>query len=447
MPAGISLHSSARTESGILRFDIAFGKAWGALGMGFGGSRTLAARVGRSQMFFTALASASEGRFVPVIGGVLIRDAAGDVVGAVGISGDASENDEKCAIAGHCAAAGLKADPGEDPDNQGSHAMLNAAIVGLGWWGKELVRSVQSTSALIRFSRGVTLEPELARDFAAEMKFGLGASYEEILADPKIDAVVLATPHTRHRAQVEAAAARGKHVFCEKPFALNKADAAAAIAACRRAGVALGVGHNRRMWPSIAELKSLVSSPDFGTVMHAEGNYSHAILANTAPDNWRSLPEETKAGGMTGMGIHLLDAFSFLVGPMARVSALATRRTLPLPAGDTTAALISFREGATGTIATTLKTPFVWRLAVYGSEMWAESTSETCITACRLGEEPQTIDIEESNHIGMNIESFARAALGQGAYHIDDAAILHTVSALEAVFRSAEADGAWQVVE
>jgi uncharacterized protein GlcG (DUF336 family) len=100
-------------KSGILRFDIAFGKAWGALGMGFG-SRTLAGRAARSQMFFTALAAASEGRFVPVIGGVLIRDADGDVVGAVGISGDTSENDEKCAVAG-ITAAGLKADPGVDP--------------------------------------------------------------------------------------------------------------------------------------------------------------------------------------------------------------------------------------------------------------------------------------------------------------------------------------------
>jgi uncharacterized protein GlcG (DUF336 family) len=100
-------------KSGILRFDIAFGKAWGALGMGFG-SRTLAGRAPRSQLFFTTLAAASGGRFVPVIGGVLIKDGAGDVIGSVGISGDASENDEKCAIAG-IQAAGLNADPGVDP--------------------------------------------------------------------------------------------------------------------------------------------------------------------------------------------------------------------------------------------------------------------------------------------------------------------------------------------
>jgi uncharacterized protein GlcG (DUF336 family) len=97
-------------KSGILRFDIAFGKAWGALGMGFGG-RALAGRAAKAQLFYTALAAASGGRVVPVVGGVLIRDVAGEVVGAVGISGDTSDNDEKCGIAG-IEAAGLTADPG-----------------------------------------------------------------------------------------------------------------------------------------------------------------------------------------------------------------------------------------------------------------------------------------------------------------------------------------------
>jgi len=100
-------------NSGILRNEIAFGKAWGALGMGFGG-RTLAGRVPQSQMFFTALSAASQGRFVPMVGGILIRDAAGAIIGAVGISGDASANDEKCGIAG-IEAAGLTADPGKHP--------------------------------------------------------------------------------------------------------------------------------------------------------------------------------------------------------------------------------------------------------------------------------------------------------------------------------------------
>src|SRR3954453_2896071 len=92
-------------KSGILRFDIAFGKAWGALGMGFG-SRTLAARASKTRQFFTMLAAASDGRMVTNPAGILIRDAAGDVVGAVGISGDTSDNDELCGIKG-IEAAGL----------------------------------------------------------------------------------------------------------------------------------------------------------------------------------------------------------------------------------------------------------------------------------------------------------------------------------------------------
>ncbi len=97
-------------RSGILRFDISFGKAWGALGMGFG-SRTLFERSANTPVFFTALAAASGGRLVPNPGGVLIKDASGDILGAVGISGDTSDKDEACAIAG-VEAAGLKADPG-----------------------------------------------------------------------------------------------------------------------------------------------------------------------------------------------------------------------------------------------------------------------------------------------------------------------------------------------
>ncbi len=324
--------------------------------------------------------------------------------------------------------------------------MLNAAIVGLGWWGKELVRSVQHKSELIRFSRGVTLEPDEARAFAGENGLAIGVSYEDVLADPSIDAVVLATPHTRHRAQVEAAAAQGKHVYCEKPFALTKADAEAALGACRRAGVALGVGHNRRLWPSMAQLKKLVSSGELGTIMMAEGNYSHDWLAKQPADNWRSAPEETKAGGMTGMGIHLLDGFSHLVGPMRRISAISMRRTLPLPSGDTTMAFVAFENGATGSLGTTLQTAYIWRLAVYGADGWAESTSETGLAFRKAGGDVERFEFPDHNHIGMNIDSFASAALGRGRYHISDDDIIHTVAALEAVFNSAAAQGAWRDV-
>jgi hypothetical protein len=111
--------------------------------------------------------------------------------------------------------------------------------------------------------------------------------------------------------------------------------------------------------------------------------------------------------------------------------------------GDTTSALIEFESGATGTLATTLKTPFVWRFAVYGETCWAESVSETRLIVRRAGQEPEVIDRPEEVHLGRNIDDFAKAVLEKRSFPIDHAGILQTVGALEAVFKSADANGAW----
>jgi uncharacterized protein GlcG (DUF336 family) len=115
LDAGGHLKAFAREDgAGIIRPQIAVGKAWGALGMGMGSrafARRLADHPQQQQPFFTALNAMSGGRVVPAPGGVLIRDGGGGVVGAVGISGDVSDKDEACAMAG-IQAAGLAGDPG-----------------------------------------------------------------------------------------------------------------------------------------------------------------------------------------------------------------------------------------------------------------------------------------------------------------------------------------------
>ena len=324
--------------------------------------------------------------------------------------------------------------------------MLNTAIVGLGWWGKTLVKAARDFGAPINFVRGVTLEPDTVRDFAAEHKIAIGTSFEEVIADPQIKAVILATPHSKHRAQVEAAAAAKKHIYCEKPFALSKADAVAMLEACKRAGIVIGVGHHFRLMPSMRVLDELMQAGAFGAIMHVEGNYSHDWLANYPTDSWRMEAAESRAGGMTGMGIHVLDCFRDLVGPMQRISALSKARALKLPTGDTTAALIEFENGATGTLATTIKTPFDWRIAVYGENCRAESVSETRAIVRRAGKELETIDRPADFLLGRTLDYFARAAMGQGAFPISPAGILQTAAALEAVFKSVDANGAWMTV-
>jgi predicted dehydrogenase len=132
--------------------------------------------------------------------------------------------------------------------------MLDAAIVGLGRWGKNFVQSVQYQSERIRFVRGVDKAAEKLGDFAARHDLPLCTELADALDDPAVKAVVIVTPHSLHRPMLEAAVRAGKHVFCEKPLALHRGDAQAMIRACREPGLVLGVGHNRRLWPSMQGL-------------------------------------------------------------------------------------------------------------------------------------------------------------------------------------------------
>ena len=113
--------------------------------------------------------------------------------------------------------------------------MINAAIVGLGRWGQNLVNSIQGKSDKIRIVAGATRTVSKAADYAKQQGFPLHDSYKKVLADPQIDAIIVATPHTQRVEIISAAAQAGKHVFTEKPLALNKAGRRRIIKACAEA--------------------------------------------------------------------------------------------------------------------------------------------------------------------------------------------------------------------
>ena len=132
--------------------------------------------------------------------------------------------------------------------------MLNVAMIGLGWWGKKMVTVVQGRSPALRVVRAVEPQIEGARDFAMQHGIALSADYAEALDDPMVDAVILATPHSLHETQIEAAVKAGKHIFCEKPLALTRTGAEQAVELCKNAGLVLGMGHERRFEPPMAEM-------------------------------------------------------------------------------------------------------------------------------------------------------------------------------------------------
>src|SRR5262245_59266218 len=193
--------------------------------------------------------------------------------------------------------------------------MINAAVIGLGRWGKSLVTAVQGKSARLRFVHGVSKEPDDVRAFAAQHCFRLSTEFRDAVADPDVQAVFLATPHSLHVEQVLAVAKAGKPVWCEKPLALTRAEAARAVAACRDAKVPLGSGNNKRCFASMRELKRVVESGALGDIIHVEGHFSNEHSTRVS-GGWRDDPRESPGAGMTGAGMHVLDALINLGGPI-----------------------------------------------------------------------------------------------------------------------------------
>src|SRR5690242_2489621 len=206
--------------------------------------------------------------------------------------------------------------------------MIRAAIVGIGRWGRTLVGAVQGQSAAFRFTTGHTRTRARAEAFCAEHGIALKDSLDTILADPEIDAVVFATPHSEHGPQVEAAAAAGKHVFMEKPFTLDRASAVRALDAVARAGVMLGVAYPRRFHPAMRELKARIDDGRLGVIAHCHGEQNAPAGLFMNPASWRSLANEAPAGGMTASGVHNLDAMIHLFGEIDEVYATSRRRAV-----------------------------------------------------------------------------------------------------------------------
>jgi len=313
--------------------------------------------------------------------------------------------------------------------------MINAAVIGLGRWGKTIVDAVQGKSPRLRVIRGVSKEPELVQDFAAKHGFELSTEFERAVADPRVDAVFLATPHSLHLAQISAVAAAGKPVWCEKPLALTRAEAERAIAAVRKAGVPFGLGNNKRCFASMRELKRVVAEGVIGEVMHIEANFSNEH-STRVKGGWRDDPRESPGGGMTGTGLHVIDALVNLGGPIAEVDARLFSAKPPPDPRDVAAALIRFDSGATGLLATVRAAPMFWRVHVFGTKGSAEARDETMLTLARIGEPPRTQIYEPVDSLGTLLEAFAETIETGKPFPVSTDDMLDVVGAFEAVIRS-----------
>jgi len=313
--------------------------------------------------------------------------------------------------------------------------MINAAIIGLGWWGKNIVQCIQGKSGKLRFVHGVSKELDAALPLAEAHGFTLSDDLERALADQRVEAVVLATPHSLHADQIVRVAAAGKPVFCEKPLSLKRADAERAVAAIQKAGVPIGVGQNKRFWPSMVELRRIVATGVLGRIMHIEGHYSNEN-SGLHFSAWRDSPGESPGGGMTGTGIHLLDAFVGLGGPVSEVKAQVVTFRPGHDPRDAASVMFRFSSGLSGYFGLVRASPFYWRVHVFGDEGSAEAIGETEVVVRTRGGKVERREFPKVDTILAEIDAFADAVTGRKPYPITPAEMVNTIAAFEAITQS-----------
>ncbi|MFQ5912530.1 MAG: Gfo/Idh/MocA family protein [Nitrospinota bacterium] len=317
---------------------------------------------------------------------------------------------------------------------------VKAASVGIGWWSGVLADAVQKTEAL-EIVTCFTRNPKKRADFAKKYGCRQSESYEAIVSDPEVEAVLLTTPHSAHRPQVEAAAAAGKHVFVEKPLAHTVAEAKAAVAACERAGVLLSVGHSRRHQEGARKLKALIEDGTLGQVITAEANLSAAAGMILDETKWRSSPAESPGGPLTSFGIHHLDTLGYLLGPIKRISAFCRRLAVPVGIDDAVTAILEFESGALGYVGSNFATPKIFYLNVYGTEAngYCDSEGTRLFLQKKGGEEREAVKLGPHVDIVLEeMEEFGRCVRTGARPEVGGEEGIRAIAAVEAVARSAE---------
>jgi predicted dehydrogenase len=316
--------------------------------------------------------------------------------------------------------------------------MLNVAINGLGRWGMRLVESVRH-STKIRIVKGVTRNPERHGDFSQVTRIPLTASYAEVLRDPEIHGVVLATPHSLHEQHIVEAARAGKHVYAEKPMTLTGESAQRAVGACREAKVTLALGFNRRYSPPYVEMLRRVRAGEIGRVLHIEGQHSGPTGYRLKAGNWRATRAEAPAGGMTARGIHALDGMIGIAGAVTSVYACSERRALPadIELDDTTSMLLRFAGGATGYLATVFATGDFYRLHAFGTRGWLEMRGDRELIARGLEGAAESIAFPAVDKERLVLEAFADAVAEGQPFLIPPEEAVNGIAVLEAIVASA----------
>jgi predicted dehydrogenase len=316
---------------------------------------------------------------------------------------------------------------------------LRVACLGMGWWSDVLADAMQRSGKL-RIDACFSRSEEKRAKFAAKYGCRAAPSYEEILDDPTIEAIINTTPNATHLETTREAAASGKHVFLDKPIANTIADARALTQACRKAKVVLALGYQRRRESHFRWIRKQIDAGRFGKLVNAEANISRDRLGKIDLSSWRYTSEGMPGGVMLQIGIHYTDVLEYLMGPIRAVSGQFARLVLPGDNPDVASLVLEHENGALSTLnASYASSSEYYLMNVYGKEASAYYDLHQGLRHIQRGAaRAESVACPENDPIAEELEEFARAVRGEAEPEMDGERATASLAVILAGIRSAK---------
>ena len=315
--------------------------------------------------------------------------------------------------------------------------MIKAASIGLGWWSDELAKSIQGKSRKIRIISCYSKSKKKRINFSKKYKTNYHDSYNSIIKDPNIDAVILTTPHSLHAKHTIQALQNGKHVFVEKPMATKSVDAQKILYTAIKYNKKLAVGHNRRFSSVFNYIKNLNNRNKIGKILHLDANFSAPGALNYKKNFWRANRKESPGGAIAGLGIHMIDLMCFFGGKIKSVQSLVRKYAVNVDIDDTTSAIFEFNNKCTGNLTTIFACPYISTFNVYGTNMniFSQIDSNKIIIVNKKGK-VKNLNLINHDTLFLELQEFADSCMNKKKYRIDNKEAVHNVEIMEAIVKS-----------
>ncbi len=297
---------------------------------------------------------------------------------------------------------------------------LRVACIGMGWWSDVLADAIKRSGKLA-IAACYSRSTEKRQAFARKYGCAVAASYQALLEDRSIEAIINTTPNDTHRDTTIAAARAGKHVFLDKPIATTIADARALTEACRKNGVVLALGYQRRKESHFRWVRGQIEDGVFGRLVNAEANISRDRLGQFEAGHWRYSAEGMPGGVMLQIGIHYTDVLEYLVGPIEAVSARVAQLVLPGENPDVASMVLEHANGALSTVnASYASAGEYYLMNVYGKEATAYYDSHQGLRVQKRGsKDAAAVPCPVNDTIVEELEEFAAAVRGEAEPEMD----------------------------